>query len=127
MSTEQAAGVDLLDGLAHRRLAKIKIRGIGAKPMGLAMAPDGSVLYVSTGRGGTVACIDVATSRVVRVFEHVGARPWGVGVSPKGDRLYTANGSSDDVSVIDSSTGRVLRRIQSGRLPWGVAVSTELP
>ena len=91
--------------------------------MGLAMNRDGSRLFVSTGRGGAVACIDVRAGRVLRMFESVGPRPWGIGLSPEGDRLYSANGPSDDVSVVDVESGKVLRRIPTGKSPWGIAVA----
>ena len=91
--------------------------------MGLAIASDGSRLFVSTGRGGAVACIDAKSGKVLRTFEAVGPRPWGIGLSPQGDRLYTANGPSDDVSVIDLAAGKVVRRIAVGKLPWGIAVA----
>ena len=91
--------------------------------MGLAMAPDGSRLFVSTGRGGAVACIDARSGKVLRTFESVGPRPWGIGLSPQGDRLYTANGPSDDVSVIEVATGQIVQRIAVGKLPWGIVVA----
>jgi YVTN family beta-propeller protein len=90
--------------------------------MGVALAPDGRRLYVSTGRGSTVAVIDVATRKLVTMIENVGVRPWGIGVSPDGKRLYTANGPSNDVSIIDLTTNRVARRLKLDGLPWGIAV-----
>ena len=90
--------------------------------MGLAMSRDGSRLYVSTGRGGAVACIDVRAGKVVRTFESVGTRPWGIALSPDQDRLYTANGPSNDVSVIDVESGKIVQRIAVGKLPWGIAI-----
>jgi YVTN family beta-propeller protein len=93
------------------------------RPMGAVLAPDGRSLYVSTGRTGSVAVIDVGTRNVTRQFEAVGARPWGIGVSTDGKHVFTANGPSNDVSVIDTSTGQVEKRIQAGRLPWGLVVA----
>jgi len=91
--------------------------------MGIAMTSAGSRLFVSTGRGGSVAVIDVAAARLLRTFERIGARPWGLGLSPEGHKLYSANGPSNDVSVIDVESGRVLKRVAAGKSPWGIAVS----
>jgi len=41
------------------------------------MSRDGSRLFVSTGRGGSVVCIDVKALRVLQTFDGVGPRPWG--------------------------------------------------
>jgi YVTN family beta-propeller protein len=86
------------------------------------LSPDGSQVFVSLGRAGSVAILDVASRSVVRTIEQVGGRPWGVGVSPDGTKLYTANGPSGDVSVVDIATGKVDRKIATGGSPWGVAV-----
>jgi YVTN family beta-propeller protein len=112
----------VIDTRTRRRTGRIRIEGKGAKPMGLAMSRDGAQLFVSTGRGGSVACIDVRRERVSKTFDSVGLRPWGVALSPDGDRLYTANGPSNDVAVIDPRSGNVLGRIAAGKSPWGIAV-----
>ena len=89
--------------------------------MGAVLSADGKELYVSCGRGGSVAIVDVATRKQVRSIEQGGARPWGIALSRDGTRLYTANGSSGDVSIVDPATGNVEKRVHVGGLPWGVA------
>lgn len=71
-----------------------------AQPMDAALSPDGNALYVSCGRGGSVAVVHVPTLKQTHLFEHVGERPRGIGVSRDGKRFYTANGPSDDLSVV---------------------------
>ncbi len=92
------------------------------RPMGGVLSPDGSQLFVSLGRAKSVAVIDVAGRKVLRVIEDVGARPWGIGISADGKQLYTANGPSGDVSVVDIASGKTDRRISVGGSPWGIAV-----
>ena len=94
--------------------------------MGLALAPDGKTLYVTMGRGESVAVIDVATRKVTRLIDGVGARPWGIAVSADGKKLFTANGPSNDISVVDAATGTVEKRIKVGGLPWGLVVGPPL-
>ena len=81
-------------------------------------------LYLSTGRGGTVAVIDLQGAKPQLVTEvPVGTRPWGIALSHDGSRLYTANGPSNDVSVVDTKTLRVLTKIPVGKSPWGIVLA----
>jgi YVTN family beta-propeller protein len=95
-----------------------------ARPMGILLDAKRNRLYVSTGRGGTVAVIDSSSHKLLSEVKD-GTRPWGSALSLDGRWHYTANGPSDDVSVIDTSTLQVVRRISAGRSPWGVAVGPE--
>lgn len=97
-----------------------------ARPMALALDAKRQRLYASTGRGGTVAIIDLVKSQLITEVE-VGKRPWGMALSHDGKWLYTANGPSDDVSVVDTTTQKVIRRIAVGRSPWGVVVGPAPP
>jgi YVTN family beta-propeller protein len=90
--------------------------------MGIALSRDGQRIYVSTGRGGSVAQLAASPPRVERVIAAVGARPWGIALSPDGERLYTANGSSNDLGILELRSGR-LQHVDVGGSPWGV-VST---
>jgi DNA-binding beta-propeller fold protein YncE len=86
------------------------------------LSRDGKVPYVTSGRGGSIAVVDVASREQVRSFEGIGARPWGITLSADGSDAYTANGSSMDVSVVDLENGRVDRRMNVGGVRWGVAL-----
>jgi len=97
-----------------------------ARPMGILLDSSRNRLYVSTGRGGSVAIIDSASHKLLAEVP-AGTRPWGIALSQDGRWLYTANGPSDDISVIDTSTLRAVRHIRVGRSPWGVAVGPEPP
>jgi len=94
-----------------------------SRPMSVRLDAKRNRLYVSTGRGGKVAVVDVSgTPKVVQEVP-VGMRPWGIALSADGSRLYTANGPSNDVSVVDTATLKVIAKIPVGKSPWGVAVS----
>ncbi len=126
VSDELSASVTVVDALKHQPLATIQLDATAApphRPMGLAISKDGKQLFVSTGRGGAVAVIDVAAQRVLRYFSGVGARPWGIGLSRNGQKLYTANGTSNDVSIVDVASGKVEKRVPVPGLPWGLVVS----
>ena len=77
-------------------------------------------LFVSTGRGGTVAVVSLEGGPKLVTEIQVGARPWGIALSHDGKRLYTANGSSNDVSIVDTATLQVVKKVAVGKSPWGV-------
>ncbi|HEY4086848.1 MAG TPA: beta-propeller fold lactonase family protein [Bryobacteraceae bacterium] len=122
VNAENDGSIGYLDTVKNALVKTILLGKPGEiKPMGMALAPDGSKLYVSTGRGKMVFVIDTATNKPVTSFE-VGQRPWGIALSADGKTLYSANGPSNDVSVVDLSTNTVSRKIPAGQGPWGVIV-----
>ena len=99
-----------------------------ARPMALVLDAPRQRLYMSTGRGGTVAVMDLAgrgSADAPRLVAEVpvGTRPWGIALSADGSRLYTANGPSNDVSIVDTAALRTISKIPVGRSPWGVVLS----
>jgi YVTN family beta-propeller protein len=95
-----------------------------ARPMGVVFDAARNRIYMSTGRGGTIAVVerDGDGGKLLKEIP-VGARPWGVALSHDGRRLYTANGPSDDVTIIDTSSLSVVKKVPVGKGPWGVVVS----
>jgi YVTN family beta-propeller protein len=109
----------LPSGVPATRLLELRS---GARPMGVALDAPGGRLYVSTGRGGSVAVISVADGRLVAEIA-VGARPWGIALTEHGARLLTANGPSGDASVVDTQSLSVIGKVSTGHGPWGVAAA----
>jgi PQQ-dependent catabolism-associated beta-propeller protein len=110
--------VDVPQGQSVQRVLQLRKE---ARPMAVVLDVDRNRIFLSTGRGGTVAVIDTTTSKLVTEIA-VGTRPWGIALSADQRWLYTANGPSNDVSVVDTSTLKVVRRIAVGASPWGVVV-----
>jgi YVTN family beta-propeller protein len=96
------------------------------RPMGVVASADGRLLYVTTGRAGTLLEIDPDAGRILRTMTDIGKRPWGVALSRDGRKAYTANGPGGDISVVDLASGRVENRITVGGSPWGI-VSAAVP
>jgi YVTN family beta-propeller protein len=92
-----------------------------ARPMGVLLDAARDRLYVSTGRGGTIAVISPSARKLIAEVP-VGTRPWGIALSGDGRTLYSANGPSNDVSIVDTTTLRVLKKIPVGQSPWGIAL-----
>jgi YVTN family beta-propeller protein len=93
----------------------------GSRPMRVRVSADGSKLYASTGRGGSVAVVDTKSFAVLNNIT-VGKRPWGIVLSPDGKYLFAANGPSNDVSVVDLAAGKEIAKVKAGTSPWGLAV-----
>jgi len=95
-----------------------------ARPMGIILDAPRKRLFLSTGRGGTVAVISLeGTPKLVAEIQ-VGARPWGIALSHDGKWLYSANGPSNDVAVVDTTTLQVVKKIAVGKSPWGVVLDS---
>lgn len=102
-------------------VSKLLQLGKDARPMGVALDAKAGRLYISTGRGGTVAAISLDGPKLLKEIA-VGKRPWGIALSGDGRRLYTANGPSNDVSIIDTSSLTVIKTVPVGSSPWGLAI-----
>ncbi|HWJ06508.1 MAG TPA: cytochrome D1 domain-containing protein [Steroidobacteraceae bacterium] len=127
VSCEDAAKVALFDVQRHREIRRLRVPGLGARPMGVALSPDEQTLYVATGRGGTLVAMATQDRHRVRASVAVGQRPWGISVSADGRRIYTANGPSNDVSIVDAASMKVLERVAVGGGPWDTLVQDDLP
>ncbi|HVW68412.1 MAG TPA: beta-propeller fold lactonase family protein [Steroidobacteraceae bacterium] len=93
----------------------------GSRPMKVKVSLDGSKVYVSDGRAGTVSVLDTKGYSVLATVK-VGARPWGIVLSPDGKYLFSANGPSNDVSVVDLATNKEITRVKAGEGPWGLTI-----
>lgn len=119
---ENDGAILFFDAVRKEKIKSITLGKPGdVKPMGLALSPDGSKLYVTTGRGHSVFVLDTATNKPTGSFE-VGQRPWGLALTKDGSTLITANGPSGDISVIDVATQKVKKKIKTGAGPWGVVI-----
>jgi len=106
-----------------------------ARPFGVAIAPDKSRIYVTSGGSETVVAIDVprlmrfiharprpasgsfeqdlaASANYVVARIPVGLDPRGLTLSRDGRRLFVANRLDDTVSVIDTRSNRVASTIK---------------
>jgi bacillolysin len=93
-------------------------------PDGVAVTPDGALVYVTNELDNTVSVIRTATNSVIAAIA-VGNGPSAVVVSRDGTRAYVLNGSSStSVSVIDTSTNAVIATIPLGVIQArGIAVA----
>jgi len=142
VSNEDDGTVSVIDA---DRGAAIGTVAAGKRPRGLALSPDGKVLYVAVSgmpkcppplsdaecaklqrdpAADGIAVIDTAALARTRLLGGV-SDPERVAVSGDGRRLYVSEEDSARLAVLDASSGRVLATVPVGREPEGVRVSPD--
>lgn len=118
------AGAD--EGVAvfdRESLAVIGSLATGAGPLGAAVTPDGTALYVTNEQGASVTRWDLIGASSVSI--PVGVAPRGIAVSPDGRQVLVANGASGTVSVVSRATDAVLGEVPVGSDPFAVSMSPD--
>lgn len=98
----------------------------GERPAGIAVAPDGRRVVVTSNYGGKL----IVFSRDGRTLSQLGAvsldfEPRGIAISPDGQLAYVALTSGSAVAVIDLATVNEVARIDVGRWPRFLALSPD--
>jgi YVTN family beta-propeller protein len=91
----------------------------GNSPMGVAVNPATSKVYVANSGGSTVTVYNAATGATNAIA--VGISPQGVAVNPLTNRIYVTTKAG--VTVIDGSTDSVITTVATGTNPTAVAVN----
>ena len=85
-------------------------RTLGGQTEGIALAPDGSALWVGANQSGKVYRLDPETLEVEDEVD-AGAVPIRVAAHPDGRWIVSSNFGGGDLSVIDAATGEIARRV----------------
>ncbi|MCX6356098.1 MAG: PQQ-binding-like beta-propeller repeat protein [Candidatus Aureabacteria bacterium] len=104
---------------------------VGLTPMGIAITPDGTWLYVVNNDSDSVSVVHTGDARQVMQIP-VGAEPLGIAIDHAGRYAYVVNSmenpetTNGTVSVIDIAANTVVGEIPVGKFPgWGIAVSND--
>ncbi|MGB2808656.1 MAG: beta-propeller fold lactonase family protein [Sedimentisphaerales bacterium] len=102
-----------------------KVISLPGEPTGLALAPDGSQLYV-TGAvpNGWIHVVNLQTGEVADTLG-AGHTPFAPVVSPDGKTLYVCNRFNNNVSVIDLASRKELTSIPVQREPVAAAITQD--
>jgi YVTN family beta-propeller protein len=111
------SAIDLTDGGAAKPVP------CGRRPYDVALARDGSRLYVSDWAGNQVLVVDPQDLRTVAKIA-VGEHPNQIAIHPSGDRVFVACASSNCVSVIDTKQNAVTETIMTSLFPKAPEGST---
>jgi YVTN family beta-propeller protein len=108
----------VIDAVTSKVIATVLV---GYTPLGIAVTPDGSKIYVTNEGQSTVSVIDASTNKKIATIR-VDDRPMGVAVTPDGTKIYVANGYSNTVSVIEVATDKVIATIPVGVDPEAIGL-----
>jgi YVTN family beta-propeller protein len=105
------------------RQRELKSASAGTRPYDVALARNGTQLFVSDWAGRTVRVLDPGDLRTVARIA-VGEHPNQLAVASTDDRVFVACASSDCVSVIDAKRGIVTETIHTALFPRAPEGST---
>jgi YVTN family beta-propeller protein len=96
---------------------------VGTAPGGIAVTPEGSKVFVSTGDiASSLSVIDVAANAVAATVPG-GTTP--VAVAASLSRAYITNANDNTVTVIDAATNGFVMNIDVGCNPLGIALNAD--
>ncbi len=120
LSSPKAGEVVEIDTVTRKVLRRAHV---GAQPLGLALTPDGRVLFVANNASATVSVVNTATmTQITQV--HVGIAPCRIVVRPDGTKAYVSCKGSGTVAVIKGISPNAAS-IPVGTSPTGIAVSQD--
>ncbi len=110
---QEVTRVTLPDVPGHQKM----IDGVqGAPAHGLAITPDGRVLWSTSKWYGYVAAYSLPDLKLIKIVP-VGLIPEWLTIPPGGKNLYVAVAGADETVVVDNKTMQVVARIPVGYVP----------
>jgi len=105
----------------------VQTLAVTGNPQGMALSPNGSMLYVANNGANTVSAFSVnATTGMLTqtgtISIGAGTAPRVLAVSPDGSTLYTVNQTGNSVSVVNLATNTVTATIPAGTQPASIGL-----
>jgi YVTN family beta-propeller protein len=119
VSDSGASAVTPIDTAKRTALPTLQLTESGTT-LGLAISPDGSTLWVTT--GDEVARLDTATGREAPAID-LGNSPDDIGLDWNGATAYVACDANNTLIPVDSATGKAAPAITTGAYPIAVAAT----
>jgi YVTN family beta-propeller protein len=95
------------------------LEDVGNGPRHLVLSPDGTTLYATLNRDGTVAKVDAATGELLGTVR-TGDQPRSAALSPDGTALFVVNYESDTVSRVRTSDLTEVETVAVDHHPIGI-------
>jgi YVTN family beta-propeller protein len=97
---------------------------VSAQTEGVAVAPDGSVVWLGANQAGTVSVIDTKSWSVVATIQGLGM-PYRIGISPDGGTAVICDPKDDKIHIADVRKREVVGEIGSLGSPRGVKIAPD--
>jgi YVTN family beta-propeller protein len=108
--------IDMRTGSVTRTLP------VTGRPHGIAIAPDGSTLYVCDDSGGEVQFVNRATGAIAQRISVPTA--FGIAISPDGNTLYVTT-NTGYIVVIDVPSATISKQVSTGGQPRQILVTSD--
>ena len=119
VTNSNSSSVSVIDTASNSVVATV---GVGGRPIGVGITPDGSRAYVANSNSNSVSVVNTASNTVVATVG-VGSVPQGLAITPDGFRAYVANSFSNSISVINTASNTVIATVGVEASPTGVAIT----
>ena len=87
---------------------------VGAWPRAVAVDPATGHAFVANRGDGTVAVVDLATTRILKTAA-IGVEPWAAAIDQRTRRAFVTAAAGQSVSTFDTASGQLLRTITVGQ------------
>lgn len=122
--TDQAKSCVLVFDLKRKQfVASIQLSARSA-PKGLAILPNGKLLYASESAANDIATIETSTDRVL-VRTRCPAGPARMAVTPDGFHLIVLNPPAGQATILSTLNQRVVASVNVGSMPNGIVISSD--
>ena len=116
-------GVSVFNALDGKKITDINLNNGGG--VEIIFSADGTKAYVSQMETGKVFEIDVASKKILRVFNTGGVWTKFLALSNDGKTFFASNWSSNNVSQINLDTGKLVKKIKTVATPRGLYVTKD--
>ncbi len=89
-------------------------------PAGLAVSPDGKIIYIALDDRDQIAAADAVSQKVLRRVK-VAGRPFGLALDAAGQKLFVTCRDADRLAILDTQTLKETASIGVGMAPVAVA------
>jgi YVTN family beta-propeller protein len=97
---------------------------VSAQTEGVAVAPDGSTVWLGANQAGTVSVIDTKSWTVVATIQGLGM-PYRIGISPDGSTAVICDPKDDTIHIADVKKREVIGEVASLGSPRGVKIAPD--
>jgi YVTN family beta-propeller protein len=106
------------------KLAFVRDLQVSAQTEGVAVAPDGSTVWLGASQAGTVSVIDTKSWSVATTLSGLGT-PYRIGISPNGATAVICNPKDDKIHIADVRTRAIAGEVASLGSPRGVKIAPD--